>query len=138
MTHVPPIRLSSATSVLAPWRAAMRAARTPPDPAPMTKKSTSKAMGLTLSAAARERLPASLELDALLLHFLAGADHDVGRQLIAPGRGDAGQLLQKDRRDRDIILARRAFEEGRDVGQLFLGHFRSEQRRRLVVCLTRG
>ena len=40
---------------------------------------------------------ASLELDALLLHFLAGAHKDVGRQLVAPGRGDVGELLQKDR-----------------------------------------
>ena len=42
MTQVPPIRNSSATIAFAPCPAAMRAARTPPDPAPMTKRSTSK------------------------------------------------------------------------------------------------
>src|SRR5258708_22626157 len=40
MTQVPPTRYSSATITRAPWPAAMRAARTPPDPAPMTKRST--------------------------------------------------------------------------------------------------
>src|SRR5690242_12783377 len=41
ITQVPPIRYSSATMTLAPWLAAMRAARTPPEPPPMTKRSTS-------------------------------------------------------------------------------------------------
>src|SRR5437879_11730214 len=40
MTQVPPTRYPSATNTRAPWPAAMRAARTPPDPAPMTKRST--------------------------------------------------------------------------------------------------
>src|SRR5258708_33217974 len=40
MTQVPPNRYSSAIITRAPWPAAMRAARTPPDPAPMTKRST--------------------------------------------------------------------------------------------------
>src|SRR4249920_1353689 len=40
MTQVPPTRNSSAIITRAPWRAAMRAARTPPEPAPMTKRST--------------------------------------------------------------------------------------------------
>ncbi len=37
---MPPIRWSSATMTVAPCDAAMRPARTPPEPAPMTKKST--------------------------------------------------------------------------------------------------
>src|SRR5882757_7308034 len=41
ITQVPPIRYSSATITLAPWLAAMRAARTPPEPPPMTNRSTS-------------------------------------------------------------------------------------------------
>src|ERR1700674_5740774 len=40
MTQVPPTRYSSAIITRAPWPAAIRAARTPPDPAPMTKRST--------------------------------------------------------------------------------------------------
>ena len=39
ITQVPPMRLSSATATLAPDMAAIRAARTPPDPAPMTNRS---------------------------------------------------------------------------------------------------
>ena len=39
MTQVPPGRYSSATATRAPDRAASRAARTPPDPAPMTNRS---------------------------------------------------------------------------------------------------
>src|ERR1700722_4149739 len=40
MTQVPPTRYSSAIITRAPWRAAIRAARTPPDPAPITNRST--------------------------------------------------------------------------------------------------
>src|ERR1700732_457799 len=40
MPQVPPTRYSSAIITRAPWPAAIRAARTPPDPAPMTKRST--------------------------------------------------------------------------------------------------
>ena len=39
ITQVPPTRYSSATATLAPCAAATRAARTPPEPAPMTKRS---------------------------------------------------------------------------------------------------
>ena len=41
ITQVPPIRYSSAIMTLAPWPAAIRAARTPPEPPPMTNRSTS-------------------------------------------------------------------------------------------------
>src|SRR5688572_27046353 len=43
MTQVPPTRNSSAIMTLAPCPAAMRPARTPAEPAPMMKRSTSKA-----------------------------------------------------------------------------------------------
>jgi hypothetical protein len=39
MTQVPPTRLSSAIATRAPWLLAMRAARTPAEPAPMMKRS---------------------------------------------------------------------------------------------------
>ena len=39
ITQVPPTRYSSATATRAPDAAARRPARTPPDPAPMTKRS---------------------------------------------------------------------------------------------------
>src|SRR5436305_12242524 len=53
MTQVPPTRNSSAIITLAPWRAAMRAARTPPEPAPMTKRSTLWSGMLVRSVAGR-------------------------------------------------------------------------------------
>ncbi len=39
ITQVPPARCSSATATRAPAAAAKRAALTPPEPAPMTKRS---------------------------------------------------------------------------------------------------
>jgi hypothetical protein len=39
ITQVPPMRYSSATATRAPASEAMRAARTPPDPAPITNRS---------------------------------------------------------------------------------------------------
>src|SRR5215813_6968379 len=48
ITQVPPIRYSSAIVTRAPCPAAIRAARTPPEPPPMTNRSTSNsAMSLT-------------------------------------------------------------------------------------------
>ena len=41
LTQVPPQKRSSATPTRAPWPAAMRANRTPPEPPPMTKRSKS-------------------------------------------------------------------------------------------------
>src|SRR5580692_10708189 len=41
ITQVPPMRYSSAIVTRAPWPAAIRAARTPPEPPPMTNRSTS-------------------------------------------------------------------------------------------------
>src|SRR6476659_7788045 len=41
ITQVPPMRYSSAIITRAPWPAAIRAARTPPEPPPITNRSTS-------------------------------------------------------------------------------------------------
>src|SRR6202020_262685 len=115
----------------------MRAARTPPDPAPITKKSTSNAILTPLCPRPRMKR-AWLEIDALLLHLRAGALEDVGRQLFAPGSGDVGKLLKKDRSDLDVFLARGTIKESRDLGDILLGHLRGEQGRRLAVGLFRG
>src|ERR1700690_4556802 len=115
----------------------MRAARTPPDPAPITKKSTSNAILTPLCPPARMKR-AWLEIDALLLHLRAGALKDVGRQLFAPGSGDVGKVLKKDRRDLDIFLARGTIEEGGDLSDVLLGHQRGEHTLRLDVSLPRG
>src|SRR5215475_16163021 len=63
------MRYSSATITFAPWPAAMRAARTPPEPPPMTKRSTS------YSAMAALPFVAVLQSDRLvaLLHLFAEA-----------------------------------------------------------------
>src|SRR5579863_9259621 len=49
ITQVPPIRYSAASVTRAPWLAAMRAARTPPDPPPMTNRSVSNSAMAVLS-----------------------------------------------------------------------------------------
>src|SRR6202042_188085 len=116
----------------------MRAARTPPDPAPITKKSTSNAILTPLCPPARLKRRSGLEIDALLLHRRAGLLKDVGRQLFAPGSGDVRKVLKKDRGDLDILSARGTIEEGRDLGDVLLGHLRSEQALRLGVDLLRG
>src|SRR6267142_415672 len=50
ITQVPPIRYSSASMTRAPWPAAIRAARTPPEPPPMTNRSTSNSAMVTQNA----------------------------------------------------------------------------------------
>src|SRR6478609_9394141 len=47
ITQVPPIRYSSASKTRAPWPAAIRAARTPPEPPPITNRSTSNSAIVT-------------------------------------------------------------------------------------------
>src|SRR5213080_3521972 len=80
ITQVPPIRYSSATMTLAPWLAAIRAARTPPDPPPMTKRSTSN------SAMAARAPSAVLRSDRLVtfLHFFLYGIVDLDAKLLRP------------------------------------------------------
>src|SRR3954466_15492391 len=70
ITQVPPIRYSSATMTFAPWLAAMRAARTPPEPPPITNRSTSNSAisppTLLLPLQASDRLVALAHLGAEL------------------------------------------------------------------------
>src|SRR5690348_40786 len=73
MTQVPPSRYSSATMTLAPCSAAIRAARTPPDPPPMTKRSTS--------------CSAMLNIVSALFHFRAHFIGDLLGKLIGPAAG---------------------------------------------------
>src|SRR5580692_4673016 len=62
ITQVPPIRYSSATITRAPWPAAIRAARTPPEPPPITKRSTSNS---AISAPTKDQINSSHLLAAL-------------------------------------------------------------------------
>ena len=50
ITQVPPMRYSSASATRAPWLAAMRAARTPPEPPPMTIRSNCSMASLVWTA----------------------------------------------------------------------------------------
>src|SRR5262249_33648474 len=117
ITQVPPIRYSSATTTFAPWLAAMRAARTPPEPPPMTKRSTSySAMAAPpfLREARSDRLVA-------LLHFLAERlVHDTRkrqRPLVHVGHAE----LNGARLGRQQFLAQRRLVEGDEILQLLLG-----------------
>src|SRR5215475_10154738 len=71
ITQVPPMRYSSASMTRAPWPAAMRAARTPPEPPPITNRSASNSAISHLDLVCK---PAS-DLLAALAHF--GAEFTV-------------------------------------------------------------
>src|ERR1700753_626813 len=115
----------------------MRAARTPPDPAPITKKSTSNAIVLPYGPQpGMER--AWLEIDALLLHLGSRTLKDVLRQLFAPSSGDVAKVLKKDRSDLNIFLAGGTIKEGRYLDDIRLRHLRSEQSLRLKIGLLGG
>src|SRR4051812_25567084 len=109
MTQVPPTRYSSATITRAPWPAAMRAARTPPDPAPITRKSTSWA---AISAPARK---AASQVVALLLHFLAEARRHLLVDLARPHFGARQALVDDGRLLGGKFLADRRLVEGEHV-----------------------
>ena len=115
----------------------MRAARTPPDPAPMTKKSTSKAMAHALR---RDPLRAfgNLEIDALLLHLLTGARKDVGRQLLGARIGNGAELLEEYRLGCKIFLADLDCRRRRRPPRSPFPTSASEQRRRLREGLLRA
>src|SRR4029453_4636748 len=90
MTQVPPTLCSSATATRAPCPEAMRAARTPPEPAPITNRSKSLIIPLSRSAPASTRRgsrapPPSRRVEAraprlvveLARHFLAQLDPEL-------------------------------------------------------------
>src|ERR1700683_2997699 len=107
MTQVPPRRYSSASITRAPCCAAMRAARTPPEPPPMTNRSTSKSDMLHIVSA--------------LLHFGAHAVHDVHRQIIRPCGGAAHRVFDSLRLLEHHLLANRRLVERQNLFQLGLG-----------------
>src|SRR6266576_6609710 len=72
ITQVPPIRYSSAIRTRAPCPAAIRAARTPPEPPPMTNRSTSNSAMVTPTEVG---LPDRIYTSDLHLDFLAAFAH---------------------------------------------------------------
>src|SRR6202035_3216002 len=107
MTQVPPRRYSSASMTRAPCCAAMRAARTPPEPPPMTNRSTSKSDMLHIVSA--------------LLHFGAHAVHDIDRQIVRPRGGATHRVFDSLRLFDDHLLADRRLVERQNLLQLGLG-----------------
>src|SRR4051812_31587751 len=106
----------------APWPAAMRAARTPPEPPPMTNRSTSKSAIVSPPGRWSDRPPASypprLHILAALVHL--GAEHLV--DVLGEARGPFLHELRA-RQDRlrllhQQLLADRRLVEGDDVLQL--------------------
>src|SRR5262245_19237822 len=114
MTHVPPTRYSSAIMTRAPWLAAMRAARTPPDPAPITNKSTSAMVRLV----ARRPAGGASQIVALLLHLGAEARHDFLRHFFRPRLGPRQPLVDDDRFVGSEFLAHRRLVERDHLLQL--------------------
>src|SRR5579862_3416489 len=110
ITQVPPRRYSSASMTRAPCCAAMRAARTPPEPPPMTNRSTSKSDMLHIVSA--------------LLHFGAHAIHDVDRQIVGPFGGAVHGIFDGLRLLDDHLLADGGLVERQDLLQLGLGEMR--------------
>src|ERR1700733_6623066 len=107
MTQVPPRRYSSASMAPAPCGGAMRAAPTPPEPPPMTNRSTSKSDMLHIVSA--------------LLHFGAHAVHHVDRQIVSPFGGAVHRVFDGLRLLDDHLLADRRLVERQNLLQLGLG-----------------
>src|SRR3954471_2077243 len=110
ITQVPPMRYSSATTTRAPWPAAIRAARTPPEPPPMTNRSTSNSA-----------IAVSSDLLAALAHL--GAEFAVDRfaeslrPLVHVGHAELDRLWLRSQQ----FLAERRLVERHQVLQFLLG-----------------
>src|SRR5215470_11124430 len=109
MTQVPPTRYSSAIITRAPYPAAMRAARTPPEPAPITNRSTSKSLIAGSPSVARsERVSALSHLGAQALQRLFVQLH---RPILRRRHG----LFDEVRLFGLQLLAERRFVEGERI-----------------------
>src|SRR5262245_10851431 len=139
MTQVPPTRYSSAIITRAPWPAAMRAARTPPEPAPITRRSTSCAAittpALAVGRAARH-VDAVSQIVTLLLHLGLEPRHDLLADLSRPGFRARQALVDHDRLLGGEFLADGRLVEREHVLELRLGEFRRVQARNLIDDLV--
>ena len=122
------MRYSSAIMTRAPWPAAMRAARTPPDPPPMTNRSTSKS-----AMSDFDRLSDFL---ATLAHLGAERTIDGLGELLRPlihvchaGPIALGSCVNQ-------LLAQRRLVEGDEVLQLLLGELAGIDLRHAVADLA--
>src|ERR1700712_4966913 len=116
MTQVPPIRYSSATTTRAPYPAAIRAARTPPEPPPMTNRSPSKS---AICSPGRSQFRS----DFLAAFFHLGAELIVDRlgenlrPLVHIGHAE----LDCPRLRRKQLLAERRFVKRHQILQVLFG-----------------
>src|SRR5215475_11057660 len=127
MTQVPPTRNSSAIITLAPWPAAIRAARTPPEPAPITNRSTS---GIPIVCSVL-----SLDLFSSFPHLGAELGDDLVHELVRPLVDVAGALIEDQRLLRDDLAADRRLVECQHVLELLLGELRRIKARAIVEQL---
>src|SRR5262249_41357502 len=107
ITQVPPSRYSSATMTFAPCSAAIRAARTPPDPPPITKRSTS--------------LSAMSHIVSALLHLRAHFVDDLFGKFIRPFAGQIHAFVRRLWFFGDDLLAERRLVERQNLLQLRFG-----------------
>src|SRR4051794_28103441 len=105
----------------------MRAARTPPEPPPMTNRSVSK------SLIARRVLPLGpLEIVPLLLHLGAEAVHHFFRDTRTPLLHETESRIEHLRLLHQHLLPERRLEERHQLLQLGVAEARSVLPRRLV------
>src|SRR5437660_6229540 len=96
----------------------MRAARTPPDPAPMTKRSTSRSAIHPIQSAAADR-PRS-NFVAAFFHFGAHLADDLFRELLCPTRRRSHALVRDQGLLKKQLVAERRFIKGEYVLELLL------------------
>src|SRR5690242_18593206 len=109
MTQVPPTRYSSAIITCAPWLAATRAARTPPDPAPITNRSTSRS-AIVCSSTGPPAWNAPVRRSQIVTSFLefnAHLGNHLFGQLVGPVLGEFHAAIDNPRLLRKHLLADR-------------------------------
>src|SRR3981189_895454 len=129
ITQAPPLRYSSATMTLAPWPAAMRAARTPPEPPPMTNRSTSNsAMATPLYSPSPRSLRRGAKNErsgflAALPHLATERGVDGFGKHLRPLVHIGHRELDGARFAREQFLAERRLVERHQILQFLLGEF---------------
>src|SRR5262249_1576838 len=120
MTQVPPTRNSSAIMTRAPWPDAMRAARTPPDPAPITNRSTALAI-VSPATEPEDSRASSDQVVPFLFHLRAHfGDHLLG-EFVGPLGRNLHALVESFRLFGDQLLTERRLVERDSILELLLG-----------------
>src|SRR6201998_1099539 len=91
----------------APYSAAMRAARTPPEPPPITKRSTSWSAILRIT----------LHIVSALFHLGAHTGHDFFGEVVRPLAGIGHALVKHYRLLGQLLLTERRLVEGQQILQ---------------------